>query len=131
MREHHNAVKTIGGPTSLRMLAAGRVDYAYMNLSIGMRQIALMGLSGTVEPLLSGYVVEEGYYVLQQRARFNPLVNAFSDGWAIQTNRSIQGDLPKILSLGSRYKYGDGRQLVFAVATQFTTVALKSLSVMR
>jgi polar amino acid transport system substrate-binding protein len=80
LREHHNMVETIGGPTSLRMLAAGRVDYAYMNLSTGMRQIDLMGLSGTIEPLLSGYVVEEGYYVCFSKERVSSaLVDAFSN----------------------------------------------------
>jgi polar amino acid transport system substrate-binding protein len=80
LREHHNMVETIGGPTSLRMLAAGRVDYAYMNYSTGMKHIALMGLSGTIEPLLSGYVIDEGYYVCFSKVRVSPaLVDAFSN----------------------------------------------------
>jgi len=79
LREHHNMVGTPGGVASLRMLAAGRVDYAVANLSVGMRDIAAMGLSGTIEPLLSRSVIEDGFYVCFSKARVSPaLVDAFS-----------------------------------------------------
>ena len=79
LREHQNMVETKGGIASLRMLTAGRVDYVYMNLSTGMRDIAYMGLSGKIEPLLSGSVIEEGYYVCFNKTRVSPsLVDAFS-----------------------------------------------------
>jgi polar amino acid transport system substrate-binding protein len=80
LREHHNMVETIGGSTSLSMLAAGRVDYVYMNLATGTRNVAAMGLSGKIEPLLSGSMTEEGYYVCFSKARVSPaLVDAFSN----------------------------------------------------
>ena len=79
LREHHNMVETNGGITSLSMLTAGRVDFVYTNLSTGMRNAAAMGLSGKVEPLLSGSVIEEGYYVCFSKARVSPeLIDAFS-----------------------------------------------------
>jgi polar amino acid transport system substrate-binding protein len=79
LRDHHNMVETNGGLTSLRLLAAGRVDYVYMNLSTGMRDMAALGMSGKFEPLLSGSVMEEGYYVCFSKARVSPsLVDAFS-----------------------------------------------------
>ena len=74
LREHHNMVETSGGTASFHMLAAGRVDYIYTNLSTGIRNVAAMGLSGQVEPLLSGSVIEEKdiMSVLARRA-FRPL----------------------------------------------------------
>lgn len=79
LREHHNMVETSGGTASFHMLAAGRVHYIYTNLSTGIRNVAAMGLSGQVEPLLSGSVIEEGYYVCFSKARISPsLVDAFS-----------------------------------------------------
>jgi polar amino acid transport system substrate-binding protein len=79
LREHQNMIETTGGLMSLSMLAAGSVDYAYMNLTTGTRDIAKMGLSGKIEPLLSGYVIEEGYYVCFSKARVSPaFVDAFS-----------------------------------------------------
>jgi polar amino acid transport system substrate-binding protein len=79
LREHDNMVGTSGGIASFRMLAAGRVDYAVANLSIGMRDIAAMGLSGKIEPLLSRSVIEDGFYVCFSKARVSPsLVDAFS-----------------------------------------------------
>jgi polar amino acid transport system substrate-binding protein len=79
LREHHNMVETNSGITSLNMLAAGRVDYVYTSLSTGIRNVAAMGLTGKVEPLLSGSVIDEGYYVCFSKARVSPaLVDAFS-----------------------------------------------------
>jgi polar amino acid transport system substrate-binding protein len=79
LREHHNMVETSAGSASFRMLAAGRVDYLYTNLSTGIRNVAALGLSGKVEPLLSGSVIEEGYYVCFSNARVSSsLVEAFS-----------------------------------------------------
>jgi polar amino acid transport system substrate-binding protein len=79
LSEHHNMVETKGTPESLRMLAAGHVDYAVLNLSLAMENIASLGLSGKIQPLLSRSVVEEGVYVCFTRARVSPvLVDAFS-----------------------------------------------------
>jgi polar amino acid transport system substrate-binding protein len=79
LREHHNVVETSGNRGSLRMLAAGRVDYAVANLSVGMREIVEMGLSGKLEPLLSRNVIENGYHVCFSKARVAPaFVEAFS-----------------------------------------------------
>jgi polar amino acid transport system substrate-binding protein len=77
--EHHNMVETSGGTASFHMLAAGRVDYTYANLSTGMQNVAAMGLIGKVEPILSGNVIEEGYYVCFSKTRVSPtLVDVFS-----------------------------------------------------
>jgi polar amino acid transport system substrate-binding protein len=79
LRDHHNAVETGGTTESLRMLAAGRVDYAVLNLSLGMENIARLGLSGKIQPLLSRSVVEVGVYVCFTKARVSPdFVDAFS-----------------------------------------------------
>ena len=79
LREHHNMVETSAGTASFRMLAAGRVDYLYTNLSTGIKNVVALGLSGKVEPLLSGSVIEEGYYVCFSKARVSSsLVEAFS-----------------------------------------------------
>ena len=79
LREHHNMVETSGTTESLRMLAAGRVDYAVANLVLGMNNIASLGLSGKIEPLLSRSVIEDGIYVCFSKARVSPsLVDAFS-----------------------------------------------------
>jgi ABC-type amino acid transport substrate-binding protein len=61
------------------MLAAGRVDYALVSLTIGRRDIAEMGLSGKIEPLLSRSVFEVGTYVCFSKASVSPsLVDEFS-----------------------------------------------------
>jgi polar amino acid transport system substrate-binding protein len=79
LREHHNMVETNDTTESLRMLAAGRIDYAVMGLLIGTRDIARMGLSRTIEPLLSRSVFEGGVYVCFTKARVAPsFVEAFS-----------------------------------------------------
>jgi polar amino acid transport system substrate-binding protein len=39
LHEHHNMIETISGTESLRMLAAGHVDYAAANLRFGMEAI--------------------------------------------------------------------------------------------
>jgi ABC-type amino acid transport substrate-binding protein len=78
LREHHNMVETTGGTASLRMLAAGRVDYTVTNLNIGMRIIAERGLSGKIEPLLSRSVIEDGFHVCFSKSRVSPaFVDAF------------------------------------------------------
>jgi hypothetical protein len=59
--------------TSLGTLAAARFDYAYINLSTGTRQIASVGQSGRIEPPLSSYVVDEGYYVCFSKERVRTL----------------------------------------------------------
>jgi len=79
LREHHNMVETPGTTDSLRMLAGGRVDYAVANLTAGGRDLAAMGLSGKIEPLLSRSVIEDGFSVCFIKARVSPsLVEAFS-----------------------------------------------------
>jgi polar amino acid transport system substrate-binding protein len=79
LREHHNMVETNSTVESLGMLSVGRVDYAAGNLTIGMREIARMGLSGKIEPLLSRSVTEQGAYVCFSKARVSPaFVDAFS-----------------------------------------------------
>jgi polar amino acid transport system substrate-binding protein len=79
LREHHTMVETSGGSESLRMLAAGHVDYAVVNLTVGRRDAAVIGLSGKVEPILSRSVIEDGFSVCFSKARVSPsLVEAFS-----------------------------------------------------
>jgi polar amino acid transport system substrate-binding protein len=79
LHEHQNAVETNGNVESLSMLAAGRVDYAVVGLRLGRRLIAAMGLSGTIEPLLSHSVIEQGVYVCFSKARVSTsLVEGFS-----------------------------------------------------
>jgi polar amino acid transport system substrate-binding protein len=79
LREHSNMVETIGATESFRMLAAGRVDYAVSALNFGRRVIAKMGLSGTIEPLLSRSVMEGGSYVCFTKGHVSPsFVDAFS-----------------------------------------------------
>jgi polar amino acid transport system substrate-binding protein len=81
LREHHNMVETNGTDEGLRMLAAGRVDYAVSALGLGRRIIANLGLSGTIEPLLSRSVLEDGVYACFSKARVSPaIVEAFSRG---------------------------------------------------
>ena len=79
LREHQTMVETSGGGESLRMLAAGHVDYAVVNLTVGRRDAAAIGLSGKVEPILSRSVIEDGFSVCFSKASVSPsLVEAFS-----------------------------------------------------
>jgi polar amino acid transport system substrate-binding protein len=79
LREHDNMVETGGTVEAFRMLAAGRVDYAVSELNSGRRNIARIGLSGTIEPLLSRSAFEADTYVCFTKARVSPaLVDAFS-----------------------------------------------------
>ena len=80
LREHHNMVETIRRHRSASACWQPVASITlYVNLSTGMRNVAAMGLSGKVEPLLSGSVIEEGYYVCFSKARVSPsLVEAFS-----------------------------------------------------
>ena len=79
LREHHNLVETHGSVEAFRMLAAGRIDYAVVNLALGRRELAKMGLSGEIAPLLSRSVMDEGVYVCFSKAQVSPsLVDAFS-----------------------------------------------------
>ena len=70
LREHHSMVETNGNIESLRMLAAGRVDYAVANLILAKENSARLGLSGKIEPILSRDVRRWCLYLLQQVARF-------------------------------------------------------------
>jgi polar amino acid transport system substrate-binding protein len=77
--EHRNMVETSGATESIRMLAAGRVDYAVVNLTVGKRDAALIGLSEKIQPILSRSVMEDGFSVCFNKARVSPsLVEAFS-----------------------------------------------------
>jgi polar amino acid transport system substrate-binding protein len=79
LREHDNMVETNGALQGLHMQAAGRVDYAFANLPIGMRDIAATGLSGKIEPLLSVGVTEGGQYVCFTKGRVSlSFVETFS-----------------------------------------------------
>jgi polar amino acid transport system substrate-binding protein len=80
LQEHHNhMVDTTAPSMAFSMLASGRVDYAIMNLPVGMQEIAAMGLSGKIEPILSRSVMEEGYRVCFSKARVSSeLVDTFS-----------------------------------------------------
>jgi polar amino acid transport system substrate-binding protein len=77
---HNNLVETTDSEMPLRMLAAGRVDYAIVNLSVGVRDLELMGLSDNIKPLESQVVMQDGYRVCFSKARVDPaLVGTFSD----------------------------------------------------
>ena len=53
LQEHHgNIIDTADPAMVFSMLASGRVDYAIVNLAVGRREIAVMGLSGKIEPIL-------------------------------------------------------------------------------
>jgi polar amino acid transport system substrate-binding protein len=79
LHEHHNMVETEGTTEGLRMLAAGRVDYAVANLPLGTENIARLGLSGKIEPILSRDVREDGVYTCFSRSSVSPtFVDAFS-----------------------------------------------------
>ena len=79
LREHHNMVETNSVTEGLHMLAAGRVDYAVAALGFGRRDLARLGLSETIEPLLSRSVFEGGIYTCFSKARVSPaFVDAFS-----------------------------------------------------
>jgi polar amino acid transport system substrate-binding protein len=79
LHAHHNMVETDGTTESLRMLAAGRVDYAVANLILGKENTARLGLSGKIAPLLSRGVREDGVYTCFSRSRVSPaFVDAFS-----------------------------------------------------
>ena len=86
---------------SFRMLAAGRVDYAVVNLARGTWNIAAMGLSGKIQPILSRSVIEDGFYVCFSKARVSPaLVDAFSDALKqFKQTETFQGDIPQIFSV--------------------------------
>jgi polar amino acid transport system substrate-binding protein len=79
LREHNNLIETDSNIESLRMLGAGRVDYALMGLGLGRYYIARMGLSGEIEPILSPRVMDGDVSVCFSKARVSPsLVDAFS-----------------------------------------------------
>lgn len=79
LREHHNMIETPSPVYSLRILAAGRVDYAVIAYTTAMRDITALGLSGKIEPLLSRSVIEGGLYICFNKAHVSPsFVEAFS-----------------------------------------------------
>jgi polar amino acid transport system substrate-binding protein len=79
LHTHRNMVETDGTTESLRMLAAGRVDYAAANLILAKENIARLGLSGKVAPILSRDVREDGVYTCFTKGRLSPaFVDAFS-----------------------------------------------------
>jgi polar amino acid transport system substrate-binding protein len=83
LTEHHNLVVTDGSEVGLRMLAAGRVDYALTSLTYGKSEIAKLGLSGAIEPLTSRSLGEESVYVCFTKAHVSlASVDAFSHALA-------------------------------------------------
>jgi polar amino acid transport system substrate-binding protein len=79
LREHHSMIETGSNVESLRLLTAGRVDYAVVGINLGMREIARMGLSGKIEPLLSRSVMEADVSICFSKARVSlSFVEAFS-----------------------------------------------------
>jgi polar amino acid transport system substrate-binding protein len=79
LREHHTMVETSGGTESLRMLVAGHVDYAVVDLTIGKRDAAAIGLSEKIAPILSPSVIDGSFSVCFSKARVSPsVVEAFS-----------------------------------------------------
>jgi polar amino acid transport system substrate-binding protein len=79
MRQRRDFSETGSGEASLRMLEIGRVDYAVLSFSQGMRLIGSMGLSGKIEPLLSRSLKEDDMYVIFSKERVSP---AFVDGFS-------------------------------------------------
>jgi polar amino acid transport system substrate-binding protein len=80
LQEHHgNIIDTADPAMVFSMLASGRVDYAIVNLAVGRREIAVMGLSGKIEPILSRSAMEDSYRVCFSKARVEP---AFVDGFS-------------------------------------------------
>jgi ABC-type amino acid transport substrate-binding protein len=72
-------IETNGALQGLQMLAAGRIEYAFANLTSGMWNVAAMRLSGKIEPLLPSGVVDGGQYVCFSKRRIAPsFVAAFS-----------------------------------------------------
>jgi hypothetical protein len=91
-------VETNGVTVSLRMMAAGHVDYAVASLILGTREIAKMGLSGKIAPLfVSQRDRRRNLCLLQQGASFalvGGLVLARIE--AIQADRRVQGDTAQV-----------------------------------
>lgn len=89
LREHHNMVETNSLEESLRMVAAGHLDYAVVSLIAGKRAIARMGLTGKIEPLLSKDVMQENIYTCFGKARVTP---SFVDGFSSALKKFKQTD---------------------------------------
>src|SRR5207302_9792945 len=78
-RQQRNFRATGGGAANLRVLEAGRVEYAVLDFRQGMRLVGSMGLYGKVEPLLSRSLREDDMYVIFSKERVSPaFVDAFS-----------------------------------------------------
>ena len=78
-RVHQNLTETDSDTESLRMLAAGHVDYAIMPTRFAPRAIGALGLSGKIEPLPSGDLGQGEDYVCFNKDRVSPaFVTAFS-----------------------------------------------------
>ena len=58
LHEHHNMVEANSSAEAFSMLAAGRIDYVAEDLGFGMYLLKKMGLSGTIQPLLTRSVME-------------------------------------------------------------------------
>jgi polar amino acid transport system substrate-binding protein len=80
LREHPDKMVETSSPAmSLQMLVAGRVDYAHVNLVVGMGYIATLGLSGKIQPILTRSTGEATYLVCFSKTRVDPaFVEAFS-----------------------------------------------------
>jgi polar amino acid transport system substrate-binding protein len=72
VHQHRNFSETGSGEANFRMLQTGRVDYAVLSFSQGMRLIGSMGLSGKIEPLLSRTLQEDDMYVIFNKQRVSP-----------------------------------------------------------
>lgn len=79
VHQHRNFTETASGEANFQMLEAGRVDYAVLVFSQGMRLIGSLGLDGKVQPLLSRSLKEGDMYVIFSKERVSPaFVDAFS-----------------------------------------------------
>ncbi|OSI23743.1 substrate-binding periplasmic protein [Bradyrhizobium canariense] len=67
---HDHMIPTHGSIDSLRMLEAGRVDYAAISLALGLRYKRVN--SAMIEPLLTRSLAEGGVYVCFSKQRIDP-----------------------------------------------------------
>ncbi len=80
MRQHRNFTETASGEANFLMLEGGRVDYAVLSFTQGMRLIGSLGRYGKVQPLLSRSLKEGDMDVIFSKRRVSPaFVDAFSD----------------------------------------------------
>jgi polar amino acid transport system substrate-binding protein len=79
-REHLTIRETASDEVNMRMLEAGRVDYAVASFVNGVRLIRSLNLEGKIEPLLSRSLKEDDLYVIFSKERVAPaFVDTFSE----------------------------------------------------